>query len=64
MREKYEKKIKIEGTTSTTMTQVLDFVYSSQIALTDENVLQLLDAFSLMQIKGKANNNFFFNERK
>ena len=37
---------------STTMEEILNFIYTSQLEVTENNVAQLLDAASIMEIQG------------
>ena len=50
MKEKYERRIKIEEMLADTMKIVLDFIYTGNIQITEKNVGTLLHAGSLMQI--------------
>ena len=52
MKEKYERNVKVGGVSSHTMEQILNYVYTARLDVNEHNVLNLLEAFSLMQIQG------------
>lgn len=50
MRECHEKKVKIDGVSPSIMKQLVDFAYTADISITQENAQQLLSAANLVQI--------------
>ena len=52
MKEKYQKVIKIQGITKDAMEEILNFIYCGKIELNDSNVLNVLEAASIMQVLG------------
>ena len=57
MKEKYQKVVKIRGIKEDAMEEILEFVYCGKIQLNDNNVSNVLEAASIMQVLGT--NNFF-----
>ena len=53
MKEKYERDIGIEGVTASAMDLILNFLYTTTVDLVEENVKEVLDAASLLQISRK-----------
>ena len=52
MKEKYEKSVTLKDVTPEAVTALLDFLYTAEIALTEESISDLLYAASIMQIQG------------
>ena len=53
MKEKFDKTVTFQDITSDAMNAILDFLYTETIVLTEENVSDMLQAASIMQIEGK-----------
>ena len=53
MREKNEKVVTFKDITPFAMKTLLDFLYTEEIVLTEDNVSDILYAASIMQIEGK-----------
>jgi len=54
MREQYFKDVKISGVTPSALEDVLNYMYTEQITLSEENVWGVLQAASLMLLTGKC----------
>lgn len=50
MRESHEKEVRIDGISPDIMEQLIDFAYTADISITQENAQQLLSAANLVQI--------------
>ena len=50
MKESKEKAVKIDGMSPDIMEQLIDFAYTADISITQENAQQLLSAANLVQI--------------
>ena len=53
MKEKFENTIKIVGVTAEAMENILEFLYTNNINLGEENIRETLEAAHLMQISRK-----------
>ncbi|XP_078492596.1 kelch-like protein 12 isoform X2 [Ciona intestinalis] len=51
MKEKFEKEIKIKEVTKFAMKQVIAFIYTNKVLLSEENIDEVLHAASLMQVQ-------------
>nr|XP_018671645.1 kelch-like protein 12 [Ciona intestinalis] len=52
MKEEFERVIKIKEVTKVAMEQVITFIYTNKILLSEENIDEVLHAASLMQVQG------------
>ena len=50
MKEKREQKVTLKDISPTAMQVVIDFIYTGDVTITEENISSILDAASLMQI--------------
>ena len=53
MKEKYEKTVKFRDVTWEAMKALVDFMYTEEITLTEENVSDILHAASMLQVVGE-----------
>ena len=53
MKEKYQKTIKLRDVTWEATKAVVDFMYTEEITLTEENISDILHAASLLQVVGE-----------
>ena len=53
MKEKYEKTVDFQDITSEAMEILVDFMYTKEITLTEENVSDVLQAASMLQVVGE-----------
>nr|XP_026695281.1 kelch-like protein 12 isoform X2 [Ciona intestinalis] len=51
MKEKFEKEIRIKEVTKVAMKQVIAFIYTNKVLLSEENIDEVLHAASLMQVQ-------------
>ncbi|XP_078492391.1 kelch-like protein 12 [Ciona intestinalis] len=51
MKEKFEKEIRIKEVTKIAMEQVIAFIYTNKVLLSEENIDEVLHAASLMQVQ-------------
>ncbi|XP_078490546.1 kelch-like protein 2 [Ciona intestinalis] len=51
MKEKFEKEIRIKEVTKIAMKQVINFIYTNKVLLSEENIDEVLHAASLMQVQ-------------
>jgi len=52
MKEKYDKTVTFKDITPDAMNTLLEFLYTERIVLTEDNVANILQAASIMQIQG------------
>jgi len=55
MKEQYFKDVKLFGVTPSALEEVLNYMYTEKITLSEENVCDVLQAASLMLLTGKKN---------
>ena len=53
MKEKHEKTVKFRDVTWEAMKALVDFTYTEEITLTEENVSDILHAASMLQVVGE-----------
>jgi len=54
MKEQYNKDVKLSGLTPNALEEVLNFMYTEKITLSEANVADVLQAASLMLLTGKV----------
>ena len=54
MKEQYFKDVKLSGVTPSALEEVLNYMYTEKITLSEENVCDVLQAASLMLLTGKC----------
>ena len=59
MKEKYEKIVHCKDVSEDAMETLVNFMYTEEITLTEENVSDILHAASMLRVVGKGTFRFF-----